>query len=173
MAFINSSQLLLSSDDSVHAVDMITLQEQTYASLFNHKDEPVYIGHGTQQVRFNGGYGITFDGNRTVYVSQSVYGRIMAINTVTDQVTNRIYSSLAHLYKLYFDSITSGILTTIWDDIYKRYNICKLKLESGTLSYLLSRSSAGSVEIGEYWRTDIVRLNGTVWLVVDRSKANK
>ena len=179
MAFINSSHLLAATYDTINGVNMETLQEQTYAGLYGDRSASVYTGHRTRDVRFTNGYGITFDGSRTVYLSLSNSYTILAIDTNTDEVKVEVQSSLIYPYKLYFDVTTNSLLTIVSDRSYGRPNLGKWNLVTKELSFLLSRTSVSNSEtisgldIGSYWFAEAVNVGGSIWMIGDHGRDNR
>ena len=179
MVFINSSQLLASTYDTVNEVNMDTLQEQTYAGLRGYRNSSVYTGHRTRDVRFTNGYGITFDGNRFVYLSLSDSYTILAIDTNTDEVKVELQSSSIYPYKLYFDVTINSLLMIISDRSYGRLNVGKWNLVTKELSFLLSRTSVSNSEtisgldIGSYWCTEAVNVGGSIWMIGDHGRDSR
>ena len=171
MVFINSSHLLAATSDTVNEVNMETLHEKTYAGLDNYTGASVFTGHRIRDVRFTKGYGITFDGNQTIYLSLRYGHAVLAIDIDTDEVKVEVQSSPIYPHKLYFDTVTNDLLITMYDTTCGRHNIGKWNLVSKELSLLLSCTFFNSsitvfgFEVQNPWRTDLVHVDGSVWMV--------
>ena len=171
MVFINSSHLLASTYNTVNEVNMETLQEQTYAGLDDYKGKAVYTGHRTRDVRFSSGYGITFDGNHTIYLSLKYAHAVLAIDTESDEVKVEVKSSSLYPHKIYFDATMNSLLITMYDTTCARNNIGKWNLVNKEISLLLpctffnSSITVFGFELQNLWRTDLVHVDGSVWMV--------
>lgn len=157
---------------------MTSLVEQTYAGLDGYRNSSVYSGHRVNDVRFEDGYGIAFDGNRTVYLSldQRAQVVLLAIDTVTDEVKPDSSVSWVYLYRLFFDSVTSSLIMPVYMYASGRYNIYKYDLANQQLQSILPTTSGSSssslfhLNIGGGNVYDAVNLNGTTWLIVNNPR---